>query len=175
MFIISKNSYKTYKNTFIFPVTPVGGNYHFVYAHNGIDFMSYFGEPIYSPVDGKMDYSEWGHTSNMGGDETSYSISLTIDNPVTIDGKKMTKIFMTHMSGIRYRCPQSSCSRHVQKGELIGFVGNAAGSSTSAGWAPHLHMSIYPGNYNEGLGTVKIEALYNIPEKTSSYAIKAGG
>lgn len=170
-------SYKTYSGQFIVPITPhTNGKdawYDFVYEHNGIDFMSYFGEPIYSPVDGTLYYSEWGHTSNMGGDETSYSISINMTTPVTVGGKTVKTIFLTHLSGIRYRCAPGACNRTVKKGELIGFAGNAAGTTESVGWAPHLHMSIYPaGNYDGGLRTTAIEGLYNL---SHGMTLKAGG
>ena len=166
-------SYKTYKGEFIIPVTPVNSVYNFVYQHNGIDFMASFGTPIYSPVDGTLEYSEWGHTGNTGGDETAYSLSILMDRPVSFNGKTIGTIFLTHMSGIRYRCSRNACNRKVKKGELLGFVGNAAGSATTGGWAPHLHMSMYPtGNYDQGLMSKDIESLYNL---TSGMTLNAGG
>lgn len=167
------SSYKTYNKEFIVPVTPVSSKYNFVYQHNGIDFMAVFGTPIYSPVDGTLEYSEWGHTGNTGGDETAYSLSILMDRPTNVGGKTIGTIFLTHMSGIRYRCGRGSCNRKVKKGELVGFVGNAAGSATTGGWAPHLHMSMYPtGKYDQGLMTNEIESLYNL---TSGMTLNAGG
>lgn len=164
-------NYKTYHKEFIIPVTPVSSKYNFVYQHNGIDFMAVFGTPIYSPVDGTLQYSEWGHTGNKGWDETAYSASIVMDRPVTFNGKSIGQIFLTHMSGIRYRC--SSCNIKVKKGQLLGFSGNAAGSASSGGWAPHLHMSMYPvGKYDQGLQTREIEQLYNL---TSGMTLNAGG
>lgn len=164
-------NYKTYHKEFIIPVTPVSSKYNFVYQHNGIDFMAVFGTPIYSPVDGTLQYSEWGHTGNKGWDETAYSASIVMDRPVTFNGKTIGQIFLTHMSGIRYRC--NPCNIKVKKGQLLGFSGNAAGSATSGGWAPHLHMSMYPvGKYDQGLQTREIEQLYNL---TSGMTLNAGG
>ena len=164
-------NYKTYHKEFIIPVTPVSSKYNFVYQHNGIDFMAVFGTPIYSPVDGTLQYSEWGHTGNKGWDETAYSASIVMDRPVTFNNKSIGQIFLTHMSGIRYRC--SSCNIKVKKGQLLGFSGNAAGSASSGGWAPHLHMSMYPvGKYDQGLQTREIEQLYNL---TSGMTLNAGG
>lgn len=167
----------TYAGTFIFPITPTSSNYHFVYQHTGIDFMANFGTPIYSPVDGTLVYSEWGHTKNKGGDETSYSVTLKLKKSVTVQGVSVDTVFLTHMSGIIYRCSSTSnCNRTVKKGELVGFSGNAAGNSTSIGWAPHLHMTLYgSAGYDNGLVSTKIEALYGIPAYSSSYKIQAGG
>lgn len=164
-------NYKTYHKEFIIPVTPVSSKYNFVYQHNGIDFMAVFGTPIYSPVDGTLQYSEWGHTGNKGWDETAYSASIVMDRPVTFNGKTIGQIFLTHMSGIRYRC--NPCNIKVKKGQLLGFSGNAAGSASSGGWAPHLHMSMYPvGKYDQGLQTNEIEQLYNL---SSGMTLNAGG
>lgn len=155
--------YTVYRDQFIIPVTPNNSKYNFVYEHTGIDFMAKFGEPIYSPVDGTLYYSEWGHTVNRGGDETAYSASIIPSVVVTVNGVKIDRVFLTHMSGIRYRCAPGKCNRKVKKGELIGFVGNAAGDATSPGWAPHLHMTLYnQSNYNGGLKTSKIEDLYKL-------------
>lgn len=167
------NNPKIYQKYFIWPVTPSGGTYSYVYEHNGIDIMADFGEPIYSPVDAILVYSTWGHTTNRGSDETAYSVTLELEKPVKFKGVSIGHIFMTHMSGIRYRCEWGECNRKVKKGELLGFVGNAAGSAESPGWATHLHMTYYPYNYySGGLYTTNMEKLYNIKSGTKR---KAGG
>lgn len=167
-------NYKTYQNgKVILPTTPANGKYNYVYEHNGIDIMASFGTPVYSPVNGVIEYSEWGHTVNKSGNETSYTVTIKMDDYITIDGKKVNKFFMTHMSGIRYRCSWG-CNKRVKMGELIGFTGNASGSTCgAAGWAPHLHMTVYPdNNYNAGLTTVQTEKIYGLK---SGMSIKAGG
>lgn len=169
------SDYYVYLDTFIFPVTPENGTYHFVYEHNGIDIMSSFGSPVYSPVDGTLEYSEWGHTVNKGSDETAYTVSIELDKPVNINGVAIQEVFLTHMSGIVYRCSSiSTCNRRVQKGELLGFTGNAAGTAESIGWAPHLHMTLYPkGDYSSGLSSSIIQdKVYGLG---SSNTVKAGG
>lgn len=164
-------NYKTYHKEFIIPVTPANGKWSGSYHHNGIDIIAVFGTPIYSPVDGTLVYSEWGHTGNKGWDETAYSASIIMDRTVSFAGKQLGQVFITHMSGIRYRC--NPCNMKVKKGQLIGFVGNAAGSATSGGWAPHLHMSIHPkGDYSAGIMTDKISELYGI---TAGMSFTAGG
>ncbi len=166
--------YKTYQNgKLIIPTTPANGKYNYVYEHNGIDIMASFGTPVYSPVDGVIVYSEWGHTVNKSGNETSYTVTIKSDNYFTIAGKKVNKFFMTHMSGIVYRC-SSGCNKKIKKGQLIGFTGNAAGSTCgSASWAPHLHITVYPdNNYSGGLTTAQTEKLFNLKTNMN---IKAGG
>lgn len=162
---------RTYQKHFIWPVTPTGGTYSYVYEHLGIDIMAKFGTPIYSPVDAILVYSTWGNTVNTGSDETAYSVTLKLEKPVKFAGVSIGHIFMTHMSGIRYRCEWGQCNKKVKKGELLGFVGNAAGSASSGGWAPHLHMTYYPyDNYGGGLYTANMEKLYNIKSGTKRNA-----
>lgn len=166
-------SYKTYgSGTFIFPVTPVNGKYSGSYVHTSIDIMSVFGTPVYSPVDGTLIYSEWGHTVNKGSDETAYSASIRMDNPTVVGGKTISIMFLTHMSGIVYRCSYGKCNRHISKGDLLGFVGTASGSATSIGWAPHLHMTFYDNNFANAIYTPAVESLYGISAGSS---IVAGG
>lgn len=158
------SNYKEY-NGFIWPTTPIDDTYTFVYEHNGIDIMANVGTPVYSPVSGTLDYSEWGHTVNKGSDETAYTVSINLDTPISFGGVNIQKVFLTHLCGIRYRC--SSCNQTIQKGELIGYTGNAAGDAASVGWAPHLHMTLYDGsNYDNGVYTTNIQKLYNITPKT---------
>lgn len=167
------SNYKVYKGVFIWPATPTDEKYQFVYRHLGIDVMADFGTPIYSPVDGQLLDSEWGGTVNRGSDETSYSVTIKPDKVYEYKGTKISEIFMTHMSGIINRCSWNNCSKKVKKGELIGFVGNAAGSSTSEGYASHVHITFYPaGNYGGGLYTESMEDIYEISPGTKR---KAGG
>ena len=158
---------KLYKGIYMWPATPTDNTYQYVYSHLGIDVMSDFGTPIYSPVDGTLVYSEWGGTVNKGSDETSYTVTITPNQTYNFNGTTIGEIFMTHMSGIRYRCSWGQCNRTLKAGELIGFVGNAAGDSTSAGYASHVHITFYPaGNYSGGLYTESMEKLYEISPGT---------
>lgn len=162
------------KDYFIWPVTPTNGVYNRGYDHVGIDIAAPMGTPIYSPVDGKLVYSHWGNTVNKGSDETAYSVRITLDTMFLHDDVLVTDVFLTHLSGIVYRCSNvNECNRKIKKGELIGFVGTAAGTATSSGFAPHLHMSIYNfKNYDAGLTTEQIDGLYGMYNGKS---IKAGG
>ena len=162
---------KTYQDNFIWPVTPTNDEYSYVYEHAGIDIMANFGTPVYSPVDGTMVYSTWGHTVNKGSDETAYSVTLMPSKTVTFNGTEIDEIFLTHMSGIRYRCEEGECNRTVKKGELLGFVGNAASTAGESGWASHLHITFYPeGNYDGALYTSSMESLYEISPGTKRKA-----
>ena len=154
---------RTYAGGYMWPITTTTGSYKFAYEHDGLDIGSKFGTPVYSPIDGTLVYSEWGHTANKGRDETSYSISIKSDKVVTYNGVKIDTVFLTHLSGIRYRCSENKCNRKVSQGELLGFSGTASGDAISIGWAPHLHITLYPSNnYNGGLYSRTMEKFYNI-------------
>ena len=144
------NNPRTYGGGYMWPIT-IAEPYddRKVYNHNGIDIAAYFGTPVYSPVSGTLVYSGWGDTSNTGSHETAYSITIRANNIVNYKGTQIGEVFLTHLSGIRYRCAESKCNISVKQGELLGFSGTAGD-----GYAPHLHMSLYPtNNYNAGLHT----------------------
>lgn len=160
-------------------IFPISGDGSYSYVHNGIDILAKTGTPIYSPVDGQIRYSLWGKTVNKGPSETAYSVSIVPDKAIKYTGiwtgdgtsRKDTRtighIFLTHMTGIRYRCNSiEECANKkikVKKGDLIGFMGVA--NST-----PHLHMTIYDSDKGLGIITGDIQKIYNI---TGSK--KAGG
>lgn len=160
---------KTYLDgNLIFPISGDGSK---SYTHNGIDILAKTGTPIYSPVDGQIRYSLWGKTVNKGSSETAYSVSIIPDKAISYTGvwtesgktvtttKTIGHIFMTHMTGIKYRCNnEEDCSQKnlkVKKGDLIGFMGVANS-------VPHLHMTIYDNDKGLGIITGDIQKIYNI-------------
>lgn len=174
----SKKTKKYMDGLLIFPITPVNGEYYFGYRHISMDIGAYLGTPVYSPASGTLQYSTWGRTCNLGSDETAYSVSITLDKPFTYDELEITGIFMTHLSGIRYRCDTAAqCNKHISQGELIGFSGNAFRNSETSGWAPHLHISFFTKD-SKGLYTEKVEEIYGIVtngDTSVRHPIKAGG
>ena len=165
----------TYLNgNLIFPTT---GNGYESYDHNGIDIVtSELGVPVYAPADGKIMYSEWGHTSNKGPNETAYSVQIKLDKPISYTGlwstgqndainktDNITSIFLTHMMGIKNRITSSS-SVQVKQGELVGFTGVANNT-------PHLHMTLYSDS-SYGVYTPDIKKIYNLNSSTSKEAGK---
>ena len=175
---------KMYHDNYIWPIN-TNGNYKTAYEHLGMDIQAEFGTPVYSPVDGVMIYSEWGHTMNKDTDESSYSISIRVSNPIKYNGVLLDTIYLTHMSGIRYRCDDGKCNRKVKKGELLGFSGTAAGNRSSNGsadygmYGPHLHITYYQNNpndsndgYDSGLYTSAMEQFYSIKTGVSRQAGK---
>lgn len=162
---------KYQSNKLIFPVTPTNNKYSRVYDHGGIDIKAPIGTPVYAPGSGTLRYSEWGHTDYKQGNETAYTVTIFLDNPIEYEGKKYDTVFLTHMSGIADYCKDGKCNKHVNQGELIGFVGNAGG-------VPHLHMSYYIralGYEKSNIPTKGLESIYNLNCNGCSNEIKAGG
>ena len=157
-------------------------SYNFGYNHQSIDISSPFGTPVYSPADGKIEYSTWGHTGNRYGGESAYSVSIVLNEPINItlnDGSPftITKVFLTHLSGLIYKC--SSCNISVKKGELIAYSGTAHNNKNihnlnpsipfEVGYAPHLHMSLTGRDKNNqltSLYTPVTEELFGLVEGT---------
>ena len=144
----------------IIPVAPnSSGGYSGSYEHGGRDFATSFGAPVYAPADGTLSYSTWGHTRNKGYNETSYSINLRLSTPITVDGKTVNSIFMTHLSGIRYRCSNSdstdvNCNVSVKKGDLLGYNGTA--NST-----PHVHFGFCASTGDPNCAIIRTTAINN--------------
>ena len=160
-------NYKKYHKYYMWPVTPLNGVYTTGYPHKTMDVATTFATPVYSPVSGTLVYSEWGHTGNKDSDETAYSITIRPKKTIKYKGIKINEIFLTHLSGIRYRCKKNKCHRKVKAGQLLGFTGNATGNdSGDVGWAPHLHMTFCNkktcDNDNVGLFTPALEKFYRI-------------
>ena len=118
------------------------------YEHHGADFHAKCYTPIYAAGDGTLRYSEWGHHgANQNYWETAYAITLTLDNPVSYNGKTIKDLWYGHMVGIRFRVPDNgSVNIKVKKGDLIGWMGFAN--------AVHLHLTLdYDCNiYTDSLG-----------------------
>lgn len=166
-------SVKTYMSgALIFPTT---GNGYSSYDHNGIDIVTTkVGMPVYAPADGTLSFSEWGHTSNKGSNETAYSANIKLDKPFTYTGKWIDSngatdktgtvgtIFLTHMVGIKNRV-NSSNSIKVKQGDLIGFTG-------VANKTPHLHMTFYESGSNYGLYTSEIKKIYGLTDTSIKQA-----
>lgn len=81
-------------------------------------------------------------------------------------------IFMTHLSGTKYRCSRNACNIRVERGDLIGYIGTASGSATSntGSFAQHLHMSFYNLDGSKQLSTTQFEKLYQVTTGSSKVA-----
>jgi murein DD-endopeptidase MepM/ murein hydrolase activator NlpD len=87
--------------------------------HDGIDFESHMGEPIYAAADGVINHEGWYY-------QYGRTVKIThADNFETLYG---------HMSRFETSLAVGS---HVKKGDVIGYVG-----STGRSTGPHLHFSV---------------------------------
>jgi len=115
------------------------------YEHAGLDIHAPIGTPIYAVADGKITYSEYGHTENTGSHETAYSVKILLDKPFNYGGVTYISAYYTHMQkNLVYNV---ACNKHggtksntisVKKGDLIGYSG-------TANYAGHLHFA-FEGN-----------------------------
>ncbi len=87
-------------------------------THNGIDFAAELGTPVFSTMSGTVIFTGW--------DEI-------FGNIIKITNKKWFKTVYGHLAGISV-----VKGLHINKGDLIGFVGSTGKSS-----APHLHYEVW--------------------------------
>jgi len=107
-------------------------------SDSGVDFACPVGTEVYSPCDGYIIYSEWGHTPwgtiNYPGLDTPYSILIEMKDPIIFEGKEYYYVWMTHMSKLVYNVPDGGY-KEIKQGEYLGKTG--LGNRNS-----HLHMGI---------------------------------
>ncbi|MBU0731299.1 VCBS repeat domain-containing M23 family metallopeptidase [Patescibacteria group bacterium] len=97
--------------------------------HLGEDASASADTPVYAPADG------WIRDAT---EHTYYGMVILLD--ANIDGEEVV-ILMAHMS---FSDRQVSVGDYVDKGELLGYIGN---SSENGGWSPHLHYGIHKGSF----------------------------
>jgi murein DD-endopeptidase MepM/ murein hydrolase activator NlpD len=106
-----------------FPLTSPRG-WRWGRMHQGVDFGTPTGTPIYAPADGVI-----GGTGVEGG----YGNWLSVKHP----GSSIGETFYAHMD----RYAGLADGTPVKAGQLIGYTG-----STGRGTGPHLHMEVYDNN-----------------------------
>ena len=116
-----------------------GTGYGDAEGHKGVDIFASRGTPIYAVADGTLYYSEYGHTSwkkPAHSKCTSFSISLLLDEPITVNGNTFNRIYYTHLQeNLTYHVLETASNKpKVKKGEVIGYMGHANGD--------HLHISV---------------------------------
>jgi murein DD-endopeptidase MepM/ murein hydrolase activator NlpD len=105
------------------------------YGDTGVDIAGrYLG--VYAIASGTLEYSEWGHTLWTGKGDTPYSVRIRLDEPIAVDGHKVTHVYYTHLSDVVTTQKEgSSMAKHVIAGERIGTSG-------IGNHVPHLHMGL---------------------------------
>ncbi|MEO6419402.1 MAG: hypothetical protein ABIP39_08360 [Polyangiaceae bacterium] len=97
--------------------------------------------PIFALAAGTLEYSEPGHTVWTGPRDTANSVRFALDQPILYKGRRITHVYYTHLSKLRYLQPEAAAvadpttRRHVTAGEELGVSGTANGS-------PHLHIGL---------------------------------
>jgi peptidoglycan LD-endopeptidase LytH len=92
--------------------------------HAGIDIFAHRGTPVVAASEGIV--VRIGTTDRLGG------------NTVWVAGKPSTLYYYAHLEGFR---PGLRVGDHVERGDLIGRVGNTGNARTTP---PHLHFGMYP-------------------------------
>lgn len=110
----------TYGSGYGWRINPFGGGWH---HHDGIDFFTHYGVPVYSTANGVVVHSGWG-----GGLYGGYGICVIIDTGFYL-------VIYGHMNGVHVNYGQK-----VYRGMLLGIVG-----STGMSKGPHLHYEIRTG------------------------------
>lgn len=128
---------------------PLSGPLRALHLHNpmpGGIFAGYAGDtgldlvgsprPVHAIAAATVDYAEQGHTRWTGPKDSPFCVRLTLDQPITWKGHKITHAYYAHLSGVAFEQAEGSKKkRHVAAGELLGTSGVARG-------VPHLHLGL---------------------------------
>lgn len=105
-------------------------------SDTGSDVRAPFGTPILAAADATVLYSEPGHSSWNGPNDTNNSILLLLDQPVVHRGRPYGLLWYAHLSRLVRHVPDGTRNGpHVEQGEIIGFSGRANG-------VDHLHFGV---------------------------------
>lgn len=116
-------------------------------ADTGLDIYAPVGTPAHSIANGKIIYSEKGHTSWQANDkhphDTGNSVLIQLDEPLKKNGKVVTApdgqpvkyIWYTHLSELTFNIKDGSAPKAIKAGELVGKTGTGNDN-------PHLHFGL---------------------------------
>lgn len=116
-------------------------------ADSGLDIYAPKGTPAHSIANGKIIYSEKGHTSWQANHDhphdTGNSVLIELDEPLKKNGKVVTApdgrpvkyIWYTHLSELTFDVKDGSAPKPIKAGELVGKTG--VGNDN-----PHLHFGL---------------------------------
>ncbi|MBI2388052.1 MAG: hypothetical protein HYV09_00420 [Deltaproteobacteria bacterium] len=112
-----------------------GGVFAGYVGDTGLDVV---GSPrtVYAIAAATVDYAEKGHTRWTGPKDSPYCVRLTLDEPITWKGRRVTHAYYAHLSSVAFEQAESAKSkRHVEPGQALGTSGVARG-------VPHLHLGL---------------------------------
>lgn len=116
----------------ILPIHGVEAGYE---SDTGLDIAAPVGTECYAAANGKIVYSEYGHTKWRTPPDTPNSILIELDEPFVFEGKLCKYIWYTHLSEVKYQVKDGSTPRRVTAGEVIGKSG--LGNKNA-----HLHFGV---------------------------------
>lgn len=104
-------------------------------ADSGLDILVPTGTPCLAVADGRIIYSERGHTPWVNPPDTPHSVLLQLDEPFEYRGHKVNFAWYTHLSRLAYSVPDGTEPLVVKAGQVLGWsgVGNKV---------PHLHLGL---------------------------------
>lgn len=97
-------------------------------VHMGIDIWAKEGEPVFSPLPGKIAYKDYH------GEDGNYGATIVLKHQV--DGRDLFALY-GHLS--KKSLARNEVGAVVEPGEIIGWLGN---SNENGNWPPHLHYQI---------------------------------
>lgn len=97
-------------------------------VHMGVDIWAKQGEPVFSPLPGKIAYKAYH------GEDGNYGATIVIKH--SLNGGDMFALY-GHLS--KKSLERNELEATVEAGELIGWLGN---SDENGNWPPHLHYQI---------------------------------
>ncbi len=97
-------------------------------VHMGIDIWANEGEPVFSPIPGKIAYKAYH------GEDGNYGATIVLKHQ--IDGRDLFALY-GHLS--KKSLEQYNVDGNVEAGDIIGWLGS---SNENGNWPPHLHYQI---------------------------------
>lgn len=108
-------------------------------ADSGLDILVPVGTPCLAVADGRVIYSERGHTPWVANADHPYdtpnSVLLQLDTPVKVAGVTVNFAWYTHLSKLAYQVPDGSEPLVVKSGQVLGWSGTGNN-------VPHLHLGL---------------------------------
>ena len=104
-------------------------------ADSGLDILVPVGTPCYAVADGRIIYSEHGHTTWVNPPDTPNSVLIQLDHPFDYQGHRVNFAWYTHLSSLAQAIPDGSMPVPIRAGDLVGKTG-------LGNQVPHLHLGL---------------------------------
>lgn len=104
-------------------------------ADTGLDILVPFGTACYAAADGRIVYSEPGHTPWTTPPDTPNSVLVELAQPFTYQGYQVNYAWYTHLSSLSQQVPDGSEPVPIRAGDLVGHTG-------IGNRVPHLHFGL---------------------------------